>query len=94
MVDFCVMWKEDAQGQDDMTPDLVIRMTEHIMYVAQELRQRGTEDARIGLPLRTIEDFDDMAYRIFGGRMDKKAARNAEELWAWYYLHGYDEGQG
>ena len=90
---FKVWKKDDTQGPDDMTPDFVIRMTEHIMYVAQVLRQRGAEDARLGLPLRAIEDFRDMSYRIFGSCIDKSAARNAEELWAWYYIHGFNEGQ-
>lgn len=92
-MDFCITRnEEDTQGQDDLTPDLVIRMTEHVMYVATALRKRGAEDARLGLPLRVIEDFDGMAHRIFGARIDKSAARNAEELWSWYYLHGFDEG--
>lgn len=93
-MDVFVDWKEkDTQSEGDLTSDLVIRMTEHVMYVAQVLRGRGAEDARLGLPLRAVEDFDDMAYRIFGSRIDKSAAHNAEELWAWYYLHGFNEGQ-
>lgn len=69
------------------------KLEQHLNEIGDKLTEKGKKEAQEGQEARPINDFADLATKVFHLDADEETAFAVAGLWRDYYMDGYNTGK-